>query len=199
MSTDTVSLFFAILTVVADAIVLVAALLAIGARLSLGMAAKAEAARDWIAPSALGFAWLVALVATLGSLYYSEFADFVPCKLCWYQRIAMYPLAVVLGIAAFKRDTAIRRYALPVAAIGAVIAAYHYQLERLPHQTSLGCTLEEPCNVTLVWQFHFISIPFMALSGFALIITLLWALRGHERVDDELPAGVDRPKDEVLG
>ena len=64
-----------------------------------------------------------------GSLYYSEVAHYTPCALCWYQRIAMYPLVLLLGIAAFRRDIGIRLYAIPLAAIGAVISAYHYLLE----------------------------------------------------------------------
>lgn len=67
-------------------------------------------------------AWLVALTSMLGSLYYSEVANFIPCKLCWYERIAMYPLAVVLVVATLKRDWAIRRYVLPIMAIGAAIS-----------------------------------------------------------------------------
>ncbi len=121
-------------------------------------------------------AWAQALVATLGSLYFSEVMLLTPCMLCWYQRIAMYPLSVMLAVAALRRDLAVRRYAFPLALIGASIAAYHYLLERFPTVLSSGaCSAGVPCTTVWVWQFHYISIPFMALSGFALIITLLLA------------------------
>ena len=69
-----------------------------------------------------------------GSLYFSEVAHFVPCRLCWYQRIAMYPLVLLLGIATLRRDVGIRLYAIPLAAIGAAVSIYHVQLERFPDQ-----------------------------------------------------------------
>src|ERR1700748_1234388 len=71
------------------------------------------------------FAWLAALTATLGSLYFSEIKGFIPCDLCWYQRICMYPLAVILGIAVYRGDRSITRYVLPLAAVGALIALWH--------------------------------------------------------------------------
>jgi disulfide bond formation protein DsbB len=108
-----------------------------------------------------------------GSLYFSEVANYTPCPLCWYQRIAMYPLVVILGIAALRSDLAVRRYVLPLVAIGSVISIYHYQLERFPSQTSVACSADVPCTVVWIWRFHYISIPFMALSAFALIAALL--------------------------
>ena len=67
-----------------------------------------------------------------GSLYFSEVADFMPCTLCWYQRIAMYPLVLLLGIAAFRRDRAIRLYVVPLAVVGAAISIYHYLYRVVP-------------------------------------------------------------------
>lgn len=167
------SLFFALLTVSANVFVLIALGLVLGARFSDGAARSLDRLRDAVTGSSLVLAWVVALVATLGSLYYSEVANLPPCTLCWYQRIAMYPLAVVLAIAAARSDFGIRRYVLPVVAIGAAISVYHYQLERFPSQTTLACAVEVPCTTVWVWQLHYISIPFMALSAFALIATLL--------------------------
>jgi disulfide bond formation protein DsbB len=125
-----------------------------------------------IAHSALWLAWLVALVTTLGSLYYSEVAHFTPCKLCWYQRIAMYPFAIVLLIAALRRDRRIAWYVVPVATIGAGFALYQTQLQAFPHQHSSFCTLAEPCTIRYVWEFGFVSLPFMALAAFAFVITM---------------------------
>jgi disulfide bond formation protein DsbB len=121
---------------------------------------------------ALWLAWIVALVTMLGSLYFSEVAHFTPCKLCWYQRIAMYPFSIVLLIAALRRDRRIAWYVVPVAAIGALFAAYQTQLQAFPHQHSSFCTLSEPCSVRYVWEFGFVSLPFMALSAFVFVITM---------------------------
>jgi disulfide bond formation protein DsbB len=87
----------------------------------------------------------------------------------------MYPLAVVLVVAAFRRDWAVHPFALALAGVGAVISTYHYLIERFP---SLeighgGCDPTNPCTFTLIWKFHYISIPFMALSAFAFVLTIL--------------------------
>lgn len=179
------SVFFALLTVVANLSVLCAVVVWARRRSSARAQRAAEDLRDWIAPSALRLAWAVALVATGGSLYYSEVAGYVPCTLCWYQRIAMYPMALLLGIAAVRGDTAIRRYLIPLSLVGATISIYHYQLQRFPAQASFSCTEDVPCALTYVWQFHYISIPFMALSAFALIVTLLAIARPGEEDPDE--------------
>ena len=137
----------------------------------------ARRARDTVRRSVdgaeLALAWVVALVATLGSLYFSEVADFIPCRLCWFQRIAMYPLALLLGIAAFRRDVGIRIYAIPLAAIGAVISIYHLALEWGLVEVSLVCEVDNPCSTVLFRQFGFISLPFLALTAFLLIIAFL--------------------------
>lgn len=128
---------------------------------------------DMIRPIRLWLAWLIAAVAMAGSLYFSENANFPPCKLCWFQRIAMYPLALILLIAAFRRDSGIRIYAVPLAAIGALISTYHYVIEWHPSLSSGSCDLQAPCTVPWFRQFGFVSLPLMALCGFAAIISLL--------------------------
>jgi disulfide bond formation protein DsbB len=173
LTVDQMSMFFAMLTVIANAFVLLAVVLAISARFSERAASALGWLRDMVDDASLWLAAIVALVAMLGSLYYSEIANFPPCELCWYQRIAMYPLPVILGIAAWKRDFGIRPYAIALAAIGGAVSIYQYQLERFPDQTSLSCSVEVPCTTVWVWRLHYISIPFMALSGFALIVALL--------------------------
>ena len=85
-----------------------------------------------VTPAALTLAAGVAVVATLGSLYYSEVADFPPCRLCWFQRIGMYPLAVILPVAAWRRDRQVRWYALPLAVGGGAVSIYHVLVERFP-------------------------------------------------------------------
>lgn len=124
--------------------------------------------------SALGLAWLVAAVATVGSLYYSEVVGFEPCRLCWYQRIAMYPLTVVLGVAALVRDVAVRRYVIPVAGLGLAVSAYHVLLQRVPSlASSTSCSPEVPCTAAYVSEFGFVTIPVMAGAGFLAVILLL--------------------------
>ena len=142
--------------------------------------------REHIGPAALWLAFVVAATATAGSLYLSEVAQFVPCTLCWYQRIAMYPLVILLGIAAWRGDVGIRRYVVPLAAIGAVIATYHVALQRLPGLPHGACSLDVPCTAIYVERFGFVTIPVMSLIGFVAILTLVIgvlpprAARAHE-------------------
>lgn len=177
MTTETATTFFALLTLGALAVALVGAALAGAHALHPAGARAADWVRSAVAPSALSVAAVVAVTAMLGSLYYSEVAGFTPCTLCWYQRAAMYPLALLLTLAAVRGDVAVRGYAVPLAGVGALLSVYHYQLEWFPAQASVACTTDAPC--TLVWfrAFGFVSLPFMALAGFAAVITLLLAGR----------------------
>lgn len=118
-------------------------------------------------------AWLVATVSTGGSLYYSEVARFIPCELCWWQRIAMYPLVLVLGRALISRDSGVRKYVLPVSVIGLGISAYHVVLQRFPSLFGSDCSLDAPCTGIWVDTFGFVSIPFMAMSGFVAIVSMM--------------------------
>ncbi|GAK00447.1 MULTISPECIES: disulfide oxidoreductase [Geomicrobium] len=120
-------------------------------------------------------AWVISLIATGGSLFYSIGLGFVPCDMCWYQRIAMYPLAIILGIATFRSDFNIRWYALPFSIIGAVMAAYHYALQKIPGFGSVTpCQSGVPCNAEYMNVLGFITIPFQALVAFLLITVLLF-------------------------
>jgi disulfide bond formation protein DsbB len=172
LSTDQVSLFLALLALAAEitAVVLVAALggrrLVPTARWPGPILAAAE-------PVALALAAGVAVVAMLGSLYFSEIADFPPCRLCWYQRICMYPLAAILTIAALRRDREVRWYALPLAVVGAAISTYHVIVERFPSLESGSCDPANPCSIIWVEKLGYLTIPTMALSGFVLIAVLL--------------------------
>ncbi|MDX1620573.1 MAG: disulfide oxidoreductase [Nitriliruptorales bacterium] len=129
------------------------------------------------APMAISLAWLVAATATAGSLYYSEVVGFEPCRLCWWQRIGMYPLVLVLGVAALRRDAAVWRYALPLTVAGLGVSTYHYLLQNFPSWGTGGCSATTPCNAAYVWELGFISIPFMAGAGFLTISLLLLAAR----------------------
>jgi len=120
-------------------------------------------------------AFAVAATAMSGSLYYSEIANFPPCDFCWYQRIAMYPLALILLVAAITNDRKIFRYVIPVAVIGVALSAYHIQLQLFPEQAS-SCAPAIPCHTQWVDQFGFVSIPFMAGAGFLAILALHLAI-----------------------
>ncbi len=91
-------------------------------------------------------AWVQAAVATGGSLYFSEVMKLVPCVLCWYQRIAMYPLVVILAVAVWRRDVNVRWYAIPIALIGAGVSTYHYFLEWFPQIDIHACKVGVPCT-----------------------------------------------------
>ncbi|MEY2477921.1 MAG: hypothetical protein QOG87_3236 [Actinomycetota bacterium] len=177
MTTDAVSLFLALLAVLAEAAVAVAILLAVGGRLSQRLASMRTALADAVAPQALGLALAVAAVATAGSLYFSEVAHFTPCKLCWYQRICMYPLVPFLAWAAWRRDLRVRPVAVVLAGVGALIASYHVLIERYPTLESGACDPTNPCSLVWVRRFGYLTIPTMALSAFALILTLLAVAR----------------------
>lgn len=181
MDVQTFSKFFALLTIAADLVAIGVGGLMVAARFSRRAATVSSDLRERYGRDAIWFAWAIALTATLGSLYYSEVANFTPCKLCWYQRIAMYPLSIILLVAAIRRDFSIWRYGVPIVGIGAVISTYHYLLERFPSlESSASCDPTAPCTMVWVWEFHFISIPFMALSGFAAIAALLLWSRNLE-------------------
>ena len=126
----------------------------------------------------LYFAWLISLIATLGSLYFSEIKEFVPCELCWYQRIFMYPLSILLGIATFYNDRTITRYVLPLSIIGGSISVFHYMEQKVPGFAEIKpCTQGVPCNAEYINWFGFVTIPFLALTAFTLIAIILWAGR----------------------
>lgn len=182
MSNDTVSLFLALLAVVGLVFVSVALVVAVIGKVR-GLGPGAAAVRDSTSEVALPFAWAVATTCTLGSLYMSEVRHFTPCVLCWYQRICMYPLVVILAVAAIRRDRGIWRYALPLALIGAAISTFHYLHERFPDTVSTSCDLTASCSTLWIWELHFLSIPGMAWVGFVLISTLLLIARAAERRD----------------
>lgn len=117
-------------------------------------------------------AWLASIIATLGSLYFSEVRGYVPCEMCWYQRIAMYPLTVTMGIAVFKRDLAVKKYVLPVSIIGGLISVFHYLEQKVPGFTAIKpCSMGVPCSGEYINWLGFITIPFLAFVAF-LIITI---------------------------
>ncbi|TMN23039.1 disulfide oxidoreductase [Lentibacillus cibarius] len=127
--------------------------------------------------------WAQVLVAVLGSLFYSEVMGYVPCEMCWYQRILMYPLVIIYGTALIKRDVIIALPGLILSGIGMVVSIYHYFVQKLPalHEAGSSCGAI-PCNTTYVNYFGFITIPFLAGTAFMIIFVLhMVILRKHGR------------------
>ena len=181
MSTATASVFFALLSLLCVAAVIGVVVLAVIRRAAPD--SSAAYLLDDLGRIALPMAALVAVVTTGGSLYFSQVAGFIPCELCWVQRIAMYPLALILTIAAVRRDRQIWVYVVPVATLGGLVSIYHTQLQAFPDQGTF-CTTLTPCTTRYVWEFGFVSLPFMALTAFAFIVTMLLVARATD--DDEL-------------
>ncbi|WP_203247180.1 disulfide oxidoreductase [Sporosarcina beigongshangi] len=127
------------------------------------------------------FAWLTSIIAMVGSLFFSERMGFVPCTLCWYQRILMYPLVLFLGLAFYRNDREIYKYVLPMSIIGMVVSSYHYALQKLPSLHEFGtCTSGVPCSGQYINWFGLVTIPFLAFIAFTLITILMLILRKHK-------------------
>lgn len=124
--------------------------------------------------------YVVTLAAMMGSLFYSEIAGYAPCKLCWYQRILMYPMVLLMTMASAKRDQGIFRYTLALSLIGAGIALYHYALQ-LGLVPELNCTVtgySAKCSDRFAMEYGYITIPMMALTAFVTVaVTSLIAMR----------------------
>ena len=196
MSTSAMSEFFAILSLLCWAGTIITIVLAVMYRRNPD--SSVGYLFEDIRANAIWLAFVVALVTMLGSLYLSEIAHFVPCSLCWYQRICMYPLSVALLIGAIRRDRGVWVYILAPAIIGTGFAIYHTQLQAFPKQTGPFCKLTEPCNIRYVWEFGFVSIPFMALAAFAFIITMMLLVRSDGSSEYELDPADDESSDDEL-
>ena len=132
---------------------------------------RTDGARAW---QYLLAAWLVALVATLGALFIGEVMGQAPCNLCWFQRIFMFPLAVILGLAAFRGDTGIARYALPLAALGWLVALYHslLYLGIVPAEVQ-PCGAGPSCSGEGMTIAGSVPLPLVSLAAFTAIAGLL--------------------------
>lgn len=123
-------------------------------------------------------AWLVAGASTLGALFFGEVMHLPTCVLCWYQRIAMFPLALILPLGLFPFDPRGIRYALPLAALGWATALFHQLLVAGVIPESIKpCTQGVPCSQTVITWFGFVTIPLLSLIAFSTILGLLLAAR----------------------
>jgi disulfide bond formation protein DsbB len=123
----------------------------------------------------LWLAFVVSATATAGSLFFSEVANFVPCELCWYQRIFMYPLAIVTLLVALANDHRAARYLLPLPVIGAGVSVYHLLVENGVVHEAQSCRISAPGGCAIKWinEFGYVTIPTLALTGFALVFAFL--------------------------
>lgn len=140
--------------------------------------------RQIIFTQGLFVAWIVVLVATLCSLYFSEIVGYIPCELCWYQRILMYPLVIILAMAVIRKDNDISVYIIPISGLGMFISLYHYTLQKgvFFNHIADGCTLI-PCTTIYINWLGFITIPFLAFTAFIIITilsTLVWKYSRNE-------------------
>jgi len=120
-------------------------------------------------------AFVVAAIATGGSLFFSEVARFVPCELCWYQRICMYPLSILTLFLAYHGDHRAARYLLPLPLVGAGVSVYHLLIENKVIKEPTQCLISAPGGCATKWinEFGYITIPTLALTGFVLLMGFL--------------------------
>ena len=138
---------------------------------------------DFIKKRALLIAFIVALAAMLGSLFFSEIAHYQPCELCWFQRILMYPQVLILGIALWKKDRSVSKYIIPMSVIGALIGAYQYVKSSIIKVASSGtCSVTgSSCFVDYFKEFGYITIPLMACTAFIIIIVMAFYWSGKDK------------------
>jgi len=126
----------------------------------------------------LYFAWAVAIVATLGSFYLGEVLGLTPCPLCWYQRLAMWPLVLLLGLAVFKQAEGLLKASLILSLVGLAVAFYHNWIYyQITSDYLLPCSLNAPCAARQFAWFGFIDIPQLSLAAFMVVVASLIAYR----------------------
>jgi len=180
--TENVNVFLAALGVAGQ--VLAALLLLVAVAALLGLRRPGRRVRSLLRGRELWLAFVVAAVATGGSLFFSEVANFVPCELCWYQRICMYPLTVTL-LAALARDCRAARYLLPLPIAGAGVAVYHLLVENHVIEQTQGCQISAPggCATRWIEEFGYVTIPTLSLTAFVLAFAFLLLAASAHRAD----------------
>lgn len=127
-------------------------------------------------------AWMLALVASLGSLFFGEVMRLPPCSLCWYQRICLFPLTIVFAVGIALRDRNLFSYATPLVVVGLGLAVYHNLIYYGVVSEALSpCTQGVPCSSRQIEWLGFITIPLLALFGFLGILVCLMMHRGIQR------------------
>ena len=155
--------------------VLAVLLLLVGLAWLLGLRGPGDWLRRTLEGYELWCVFLVASIATGGSLFFSETAHFIPCELCWYQRICMYPLSIITLLAALANDRRVARYLLPLPLFGAGVSVYHLLVENGVVEQARACLISAPGGCATKWidEFGYVTIPVLALTGFALCFAFL--------------------------
>jgi len=175
------------LTLVADALIVLIVLIWLYDKFKFTV--KLSRLKVWLDRNFLWPALIVSITATLGSLFFSEIMRYEPCKLCWLQRIFMYPLPLLFILALAKKDRFIRPYALLLSVVGGLLALYHYilqvgqmyfqEIESLINCSNVGYS--PSCTSYFFLTFGYITIPMMSLSAFVLLILILSIKSQSER------------------
>jgi disulfide bond formation protein DsbB len=186
--THDVIVALAVLGVAGQASLLVLALL--GALALVGIDRPFAVLRAALEGYELWLAFVVAAVATGGSLFFSEIAGFVPCELCWYQRICMFPLSILTLLIALADDLRAARYLLPLPLAGACVAIYQLLIEHGVVREPQSCSLSAPGGCATKWidEFGYVTIPALTLTGFLLVgafLLLGWLGAGQAAVPVE--------------
>ena len=140
----------------------------------------------WLTQVRASGLWIICMITTgamVGSLYFSEKVGFAPCKLCWYQRIAMYSIAIISFVAAVRNDKNIARYTIVLAPIGLVVSTYHYLLEWFPTLETNVCSLDVPCTAVWFRELGFVTLCFMAGCAFITVIAVSFAIMREQKID----------------
>ena len=140
----------------------------------------------WLTQVRASGLWIICMITTgamVGSLYFSESVGFAPCKLCWYQRIAMYSIAIISFVAALRNDKNIARYTIVLAPLGLIVSTYHYLLEWFPTLETNVCSLDVPCTAVWFRELGFVTLCFMAGCAFITVIAVSLAIMREETID----------------
>ena len=140
----------------------------------------------WLTQVRASGLWIICMITTgamVGSLYFSEKVGFAPCKLCWYQRIGIFSIAIISFVAALRNDKNIARYTIVLAPIGLVVSTYHYLLEWFPTLETNVCSLDVPCTAVWFRELGFVTLCFMAGCAFITVIAVSLAIMREEKID----------------
>ncbi len=176
--------------------VLVGIMILVGLLALFGVRGPLNGVRRLLWGYELWAAFVVAAVATGGSLFFSQVAHFLPCELCWYQRICMYPLSILTLLMAWRGDNRAARYLFPLPIVGACVSIYHLLIENGVIKEPTQCLASAPgtgCAFKWINEFGYMTIPTLALTGFLLLIGfLVLATTGEADDAATLPAHAER-------
>jgi disulfide bond formation protein DsbB len=175
--------------------VLIAIMLLVGLLALCGVRGPLDGLRRLLWGYELWAAFVVAAIATGGSLFFSQIANYPPCELCWFQRICMYPMSILTLEMAWRNDNRAARYLFPLPIVGACVSIYHLLIENGVIKEPNQCRVSAPggCAVKWVNEFGYMTIPTLALTGFLLLIGfLVLATTGEAEAAATLPAHAER-------